>query len=72
MASKSGGRLHRADTLRDLPAAFARIADELRSQYSIGYYPSSQRKDGKFHKIQIKTTRRNAVVRSKPGYRAAQ
>ncbi len=72
MAAKSGGKLHRADTLRDLPAAFSRIADELRNQYSIGYYPSVQRKDGKFHKIQIKSTRQNVVVRSKPGYRAVQ
>lgn len=72
MAAKSGGKLHRADTLRDLPAAFARIADELRSQYSIGYYPSSQRNDGRFRKIQIKSTRKDAVVRSKPGYRISQ
>ena len=31
----------RADTLYSLPAAFARIAAELRTQYALGYYPST-------------------------------
>jgi VWFA-related protein len=69
LANISGGTLHRADSLVDLPTAFARIADELRTQYSIGYYSTNKTKDGKFRKLKVKTTRKNVVVRAKPGYR---
>jgi Ca-activated chloride channel family protein len=71
MAAASGGKVHRADTLASLPAAFARIADELRTQYGLGYYPSNSARDGSYRKIQVKTTRKNVVLRSRPGYRAS-
>lgn len=71
MAEKSGGKLQRADTLVSLPAAFAAIAAELRTQYSIGYYPpKATARDGKYHKIKVTTTRKSAIVRARPGYRA--
>jgi von Willebrand factor type A domain len=69
LAAKSGGKLHRADTLDSLPTTFARIANELRNQYSLGYYPTNPSRAGKFRKIQIKVTRKDAVVRARPGYR---
>ncbi len=70
LAVRSGGELHRADTLRSLPDAFANIAAELRNQYSLGYYPANQTRDGKYRKIQVKTSRKNVVIRARPGYRA--
>jgi Mg-chelatase subunit ChlD len=70
LATRSGGELHRADTLRSLPDAFANIAAELRNQYSIGYYPANQARDGKYRKIQVKVARKDVVVRARPGYRA--
>ena len=70
MAERSGGRLVRADLLTDVPAAFARIADELRHQYSIGYYPTNQSRDGKFRKVQVRVDRKDTVIRARPGYRA--
>jgi VWFA-related protein len=69
LAEKSGGRMTRADTLAGLPAAFADIASELRTQYSLGYYPLKAERDGQFRKIQIKTTRKDVAVRARPGYR---
>ena len=69
MALKSGGKLHRADTLRDLPTAFSNIANELRNQYSLGYYPTNAARDGKYRKIQVKTTRKDVILRARPGYR---
>ena len=65
---KSGGRLLRADTIASLPDAFAKIAAELRTQYALGYYPTNKQRDGKYRKIKVSTTRKNVVVRSKPGY----
>jgi Mg-chelatase subunit ChlD len=71
IADKSGGQLYRADTLVSLPRAFAQIAAELRTQYALGYYPSKETlRDGKYHKIKVKTTRKDVAVRARPGYRA--
>lgn len=70
LANKSGGRLLRADTLGSLPDAFAKIAAELRTQYAIGYYPTNKLRDGQYRKIKVSTTRKNVVLRARPGYRA--
>ena len=69
LAAKSGGKLHRADTLDSLSDTFGQIANELRNQYSLGYYPTNPSRAGKYRKIQIKVSRKNAVVRARPGYR---
>ncbi|HSF25121.1 MAG TPA: VWA domain-containing protein [Blastocatellia bacterium] len=71
LATTSGGKVHRADTLISLPAAFAQIAAELRTQYALGYYPSNAARDGSYRKIQVQTSRKDAVIRARPGYRAA-
>ena len=71
LADKSGGNLNRADTLSNLPLAFARIAAELRTQYALGYYPPKEMaRDGKYHKIKVTSTRKDVAVRARPGYRA--
>jgi hypothetical protein len=70
LANKSGGRLIRADTLQSLPEAFAQIAAELRTQYAIGYYPTNKERDGQYRKIKVTSTRKNVIVRARPGYRA--
>lgn len=70
LAEKTGGRLVRSDTVGSLPAAFAKIAMELRTQYSIGYYPTNKKRDGAYRKVKVTTTRKDALVRSRPGYRA--
>lgn len=70
IADKSGGKLLRADTLGSLPLAFGQIAAELRTQYSLGYYPPKPERDGKYRKIKVKTSRKDVAVRARPGYRA--
>jgi len=72
LARVSGGKLHRADTLGSLPTAFSQIAAELRQQYSLGYYPANAARDGKYRKILVKVSRKDVVVRSRPGYRPAR
>jgi VWFA-related protein len=69
LANASGGRLLRADSLDSLPDAFGKIAAELRSQYAIGYYPTNKTRDGKYRKIKVSATRKETVVRARPGYR---
>ncbi|MFN2576823.1 MAG: VWA domain-containing protein [Pyrinomonadaceae bacterium] len=70
LADRSAGHLYRADTVASLPQAFAAIADELRTQYLLGYYPSNKNQDGAYRKIQVKTSRKEVSVRARPGYRA--
>src|SRR5205814_4539028 len=40
LATKTGGRLYQANDSTQLAQAFTRIAEELRRQYSLGYYPT--------------------------------
>ncbi|MBV9960105.1 MAG: VWA domain-containing protein, partial [Acidobacteria bacterium] len=70
LAQVTGGKLYRADTLGSLPLAFSNIAAELRTQYSLGYYPTNTARDGKFRKVRIRTIRPGLIVRARPGYRA--
>ena len=69
---RTGGRIYQADTFDDTRAAFNAIAEELRNQYLIGYYSTSNKRDGKYHKIKLELSRKGVVVRSRPGYRAAE
>lgn len=69
IANTSGGRLVRADNNMMLPRAFQQIAEELRTQYSLGYYPTNAARSGKYRKIRVRTTRRDVAVRTRPGYR---
>jgi Mg-chelatase subunit ChlD len=70
LADKSGGRLLRADTIGNLPDALAQIAAELRTQYMLGYYPLNKERDERYRKIKVDTTRKNVVIRARPGYLA--
>jgi VWFA-related protein len=69
MARTTGGRLVPADNPLMLPRAFQQIAEELRTQYSLGYYPSGAARDGKYRKIRVRTTRKGVAIRTRPGYR---
>jgi len=70
LAAKSGGNLSFPESLYSLPAAFAQIAAELRTQYALGYYPSNAARDGSYRKIQVRAKRKNVMIRARPGYRA--
>jgi VWFA-related protein len=53
-----------------LAAKFEQIARELSSQYSIGYYSTNQKHDGKFRKVTVKLGKPDLVARTKMGYMA--
>ena len=72
LAEMSGGIVERADRLGDLKAALGRIAEELRHQYLLGYYPSNKEKDDRTRKISVRVTRPDVVVRARPAYRNVQ
>ena len=68
LAENSGGLLF--DGMSNLENAFSEVAGELASQYSIGYYSTDERRDGKFRKIQVKVDKPGLSVRTKKGYYA--
>ena len=72
LSEKSGGKLLRADVLSSLPDAFSKIAAELRTQYLLGYYPANKERDDQYRKIKVTTSRKDVVVRSRPGYLASK
>ena len=51
---------------------FARIEADLRDTYVLGFTPPGDARDGKFHKLAVKTVRSDVVVRSRSGYWALQ
>ncbi len=66
LARNSGGRSFEARN--NLNAAFSGIAEELRRQYSIGYYPETVGKVGDRKQIRVRVMRANLVVRAKSSY----
>jgi len=67
IASESGGRFFRGDSLAGLSSAFAELADELRRQYSIGYYPPAGQA-GQRRSIKVRVNQPNLVVKSRETY----
>jgi len=72
LARVSGGRSFQAATLADARAAFARVAADIGTLYSIGYYPTNKAHDGKFRtiKVELKGVKDKAQVRARDGYYA--
>jgi len=71
LAERSGGRLHEADTLNNLSQAFSNIAEELRHQYALSYYPTNSKKDGAYRHVKVRVEKTGAVVRARDGYKSA-
>jgi VWFA-related protein len=72
LARASGGRSFQAATLADARAAFARVAADIGTLYSIGYYPTNKARDGKFRtiKLELKGVKDKAQIRARDGYYA--
>jgi len=68
-AEKSGGRFVATPGGPALRDAFASIADELGHQYTIAFRPLNEKRDGKWHKLDVKTSRSDLLVRSRKAYR---
>jgi Ca-activated chloride channel family protein len=74
LAEQTGGRDFPIRRLEDLPQACARITDELRSEYLLGYSPSNSERDGRFRRVKIVLNPPPDMPRlrvwSRSGYRA--
>jgi len=72
LAKVSGGRNFLAASLQDARAAFARVATEIGTQYSLGYYPTNKARDGKFRtiRVEVQGAPDKPQVRAREGYYA--
>ena len=71
MARDSGGKNFAAADLPDARAAFAQVANEIGTQYSLGYYPANKNRDGRFRQIKVELRGvKDASVRARDGYNA--
>jgi VWFA-related protein len=52
----------------DLTGAFRRLVDDNSAYYVLGYYPSNDRRDGRFRKIDVRVNRPGMTVRARRGY----
>jgi VWFA-related protein len=71
ITGQSGGRTEVVHDTADLEAATGRIAEELNSQYVLGY-SSSHPGDGQYHSIRVRTTTPTYHVRARNGYVATR
>jgi len=53
IASYSGGQAFFPRFEQELPSDYQQIAQQLRTQYSLGFVPTNPSRDGKFHKLKI-------------------
>jgi Ca-activated chloride channel family protein len=69
LAAQTGGAVYSPIDEKELDAAFAQISAELSSQYILGYYPESEVRDGRFHKIEIVLkSGQNVSIRARSGF----
>jgi Ca-activated chloride channel homolog len=69
LTQDTGGQVHFPNSLSELDAVYDRIAEELRTQYSLGYVSSNKRSDGKWRRIVVRVPARDDLkVRHKLGY----
>jgi VWFA-related protein len=70
LAQETGGRAFFPIKIDDLAGVYSQIADELASQYTIGYASGNQRRDGAWRRVVVQVSRPNITPRSKKGYYA--
>jgi VWFA-related protein len=69
LAAATGGRMFRPDsTPGGLTTAFEGIAEELRRQYNIGYYPQTEGETGQRKQIRVRVNRPKLVIRTRDSY----
>lgn len=70
LADDTGGRVIYVSSEKKLEEAFDQISEELRSQYTLGYYPTNNNRDGKFRKIKLDVDNHDFKVLARKGYYA--
>jgi Ca-activated chloride channel family protein len=70
LSEETGGAVFELDSRDDFAEIFARIAAELRNQYSLAYVSTNPNRDGEYREIRIRPRDRDLRVRARQGYYA--
>jgi VWFA-related protein len=70
LSDETGGRTIEVSSEKKLNEAFDQISEELRSQYTVGYYPTNTAKDGRFRKVRVETPSKEYKILTRKGYYA--
>ena len=70
LAQETGGRAFFPARIDDLAGVYTQIADELASQYTLGYTSGNQRRDGAWRRLVVQVSRASITPRTKKGYYA--
>jgi VWFA-related protein len=70
MSSETGGQVFKVEKNHTLDDIFQEIQEEMRSQYAITYQPPNPKRDGSYHKIDIKVAGKDYRVQARKGYYA--
>ena len=70
LAQETGGRAFFPAKIEDLNGVYSQIADELASQYTLGYTSANPRRDGAWRRVVVQVSRPNVTPRTKKGYYA--
>jgi VWFA-related protein len=68
LARRTGGRLYNGGSMLGISQAFVQIAEELRRQYSLGYYPKNAGQTGQRRQIKVRLSQPNLVVVARDSY----
>jgi len=67
-AGATGGQIDPEFRQGGIEKSFARITEEVRTQYTVGYYSNEPVYDGKFRKLEVRVLKPNLTVIAKDGY----
>ena len=70
LAQETGGRAFFGQKAEELSGVYGQIADELSSQYSVGYASKNAKRDGAWRRIAVQVSRSNVTTRTRRGYYA--
>ena len=68
LSQVTGGRVFFVDDARQLPAIYNQIADELATQFVIGYNPKNTKRDGAWRQVNVRVSRPETIARTRTGY----
>jgi Ca-activated chloride channel family protein len=70
-AQQTGGRAFFPQRAEDLAGVYTQVADEIASQYVLGYVPRDRRSNTPWHSISVRVAKPDCVARTRAGYFAS-
>jgi Ca-activated chloride channel family protein len=70
LCGSTGGRAFLAQDADGIGAAAQAVASDIRGRYRIGYYPAASRRDGRWHRLEVRVARPGLTAHARPGYQA--